>query len=555
MIYFLIVIAILGLIVIVTAVSSYRYKRTLRSSLEQGFGKIPNRKYDEYIMGSIASYWEYQRDGETLSCSVDDLTWRDLDMDSIYKRINSTCSSIGEEYLYGTMRDQTYSREAVAKMEKAVQFFDGHQEIRINTQMILSKLGKITANGIIDFFHNPSDRMLSHYVLYPILSASAALSVLSLISLGGVGVLLVILMGVINMLIYSRAKIILEPELVSMRYISALLICAEKMSHLKLGELNKYTDRLSRLQAPLQKMGKSAGTIMNVSFDLNNMLFEFIKMFFMIDFLMYRHMLSVITKHSEECIEIYEIMGFLDTAISLASFRKSLNVYSIPEFTDTDEIAIRNMVHPLVTDPVANSIILKRNSIITGSNASGKSTFVKAVAVNTILAQTIHTCLAEHFSLKPSFVVTSMAVSDSIQAGDSYYIAEIKSLKRILDGMNNSIRCLCFIDEILKGTNTIERIAASAAVLDYLKSENCLAVIATHDIELTEMAEDSFDNYHFQEQIGDDSVNFDYKIYDGRSTTKNAIRLLEFMDYNQEIIVKANALARDFEKNRVWEKL
>jgi DNA mismatch repair ATPase MutS len=285
------------------------------------------------------------------------------------------------------------------------------------------------------------------------------------------------------------------------------------------------------------------------------MLFEFIKMFFMIDFLMYRHMLSVITKHSEECIEIYEIMGFLDTAISLASFRKSLNVYSIPEFTDTDEIAIRNMVHPLVTDPVANSIILKRNSIITGSNASGKSTFVKAVAVNTILAQTIHTCLAEHFSLKPSFVVTSMAVSDSIQAGDSYYIAEIKSLKRILDGMNNSIRCLCFIDEILKGTNTIERIAASAAVLDYLKSENCLAVIATHDIELTEMAEDSFDNYHFQEQIGDDSVNFDYKIHDGRSTTKNAIRLLEFMDYNQEIIVKANALARDFEKNRVWEKL
>jgi hypothetical protein len=555
MIYFLIVIAILGLIVIVTAVSSYRYKRRLRSSLEQSFGKIPVRRYDEYVMGSISSYWENRRDSEALPYSVDDLTWRDLDMDSVYKRINSACSSIGEEYLYGTMRDQMYNLEAAAKMEEAVQFFDGHQKIRINTQMILSRLGKITANGIVDFFHNPSDRMLSHYVLYPILSAAAALSVLSLIPFGGVGVLLIILMGIINMLVYSRAKIILEPELVSMRYISALLICAEKMSHLKLGELKKYTDRLSRLQAPLQKMGKSAGTIMNVSLDLNNMLFELIKMFFMIDFLMYRHMLSVITKHSEECIEIYKIVGFLDTAISIASFRKSLVTCSIPEFTDTEEIEIRNMVHPLVTEPVANSITLKRNSIITGSNASGKSTFVKAVAINTILAQTIHTCLAEHFSLKPSFVVTSMAVSDSIEAGDSYYIAEIKSLKRILDGLNGKVRCLCFIDEILKGTNTIERIAASAAVLDYLKNENCLAVIATHDIELTEMAEESFDNFHFQEHIGESGVDFDYKICDGRSTTKNAIRLLEFMDYNQEIIEKANALASDFEKNRVWEKL
>lgn len=157
--------------------------------------------------------------------------------------------------------------------------------------------------------------------------------------------------------------------------------------------------------------------------------------------------------------------------------------------------------------------------------------------------------------MKPSYIVTSMAINDSIEMGDSYYIAEIKSLKRILDSLNGRLRCLCFIDEILKGTNTIERIAASAAVLDYLKAENCLAIIATHDIELTEIVENSFDNYHFQEHINDDGIRFDYKICEGRATTKNAIKLLEFMNYHSQIISKANQMADIFEKSRFWQKL
>jgi DNA mismatch repair ATPase MutS len=227
----------------------------------------------------------------------------------------------------------------------------------------------------------------------------------------------------------------------------------------------------------------------------------------------------------------------------------------VPEFSQSDEIVIDNIVHPLLSKPVANTVTLKRSSLITGSNASGKSTFVKAVAINAILAQTIHTCLAKQFIMKPCFVVTSMAVSDDIMAGDSYYIAEIKSLKRVLEGLNGDVRCLCFIDEILKGTNTIERIAASASILKFLSSGNCLAIAATHDIELTEMAESYFDNYHFQEHISNDGISFDYEIYDGRSTTKNAIQLLKFMHYDAGIIKKADELASTFERDRTWQKL
>ena len=97
--------------------------------------------------------------------------------------------------------------------------------------------------------------------------------------------------------------------------------------------------------------------------------------------------------------------------------------------------------------------------LITGSNASGKSTYIKAIAINAILAQTINTVLAEKWMMKPSYIVTSMAIQDNVLDGDSYFIAEIKSLKRIMQLIEEEKPCISFIDEILKGTNTIERIA------------------------------------------------------------------------------------------------
>jgi DNA mismatch repair ATPase MutS len=128
-----------------------------------------------------------------------------------------------------------------------------------------------------------------------------------------------------------------------------------------------------------------------------------------------------------------------------------------------------------------------------------------------------------------------MAMRDNISDGDSYFIVEIKSLKRILD-LTQNYPCTCYIDEILRGTNTIERIAASASVLDYLHSQNCLCVAASHDIELTNILADKFDNYHFCEQVTNDGIIFDYKLKHGASTTRNAIRLLSFMGFHSEII-------------------
>jgi DNA mismatch repair ATPase MutS len=189
--------------------------------------------------------------------------------------------------------------------------------------------------------------------------------------------------------------------------------------------------------------------------------------------------------------------------------------------------------------------------LITGSNASGKSTFIKALAINGILAQTLLTCAAGRFQTRPSLIITSMAMRDDISKGDSYFIVEIKSLKRIMD-LVRKYPCVCYIDEVLRGTNTVERIAASVSVLEYLHARRCLCVVASHDIELADILAAKFDNYHFCERVTDDGITFDYKLKHGAATTKNAIRLLGFMGFGEEIVDKANQLSCAYEEKGSW---
>lgn len=118
--------------------------------------------------------------------------------------------------------------------------------------------------------------------------------------------------------------------------------------------------------------------------------------------------------------------------------------------------------------------------------------------------------------------------------------------------IGDGVRIVCFIDEILKGTNTIERVAASSSVLKYLNSKNCIVITASHDIELTEIMRNLYDNYHFKEEITDEGVVFDYKLLNGHATTKNAIHLLKFMGYDKEIVDDASELSEEYISTRKW---
>ena len=167
---------------------------------------------------------------------------------------------------------------------------------------------------------------------------------------------------------------------------------------------------------------------------------------------------------------------------------------------------------------------------------AGKTTFLKTMGLNAILGQTFNMCMAETFKTPILKVISSIQRSDNILSGKSFYFAEVESILRIIKASENDYTHLFLIDEIFRGTNSVERVAASIEVLKYLANRKDFAMIATHDLQLSNTLKDCYENFHFREEMSGDGLQFDYKLHRGPSTTRNAISLLDFVGYPKSIV-------------------
>ena len=251
-------------------------------------------------------------------------------------------------------------------------------------------------------------------------------------------------------------------------------------------------------------------------------------------------------KYGNQLREIFDTIGFLDAMAAAASYKVGLNESVEPELTDsTPFLDIESVAHPLLKKPVPNSVSLRTGGmLVTGSNMSGKTTFLKTIGVNMLFAQTLHFCLAKKFSSSFFNTLTLIGRKDNIIEGKSYYLDEILTLLRIIQACRQDIPCLCLIDELFRGTNSVERISASAEVLLYLAKKNGLVFASTHDLELTRLVADAYVNYHFQEEIGEHGLLFNYQLREGSSETRNAIKLLRHVGYPEEITEAAERRIR-----------
>ncbi len=548
------ILAILGFVILVVLIDTYRANAKIKRMVRERWGKPPVERLWEDRLESVETYWEERQLRLGHARYVDSITWNDLDMNLIFTRLNSTFSSVGAEYLYARLHQLCSDQAELLSFEELVGAMDSQQVEREQIAFRLGKLGKSDFNGVPAFIFAPSEKRLSNMWMYIALGSLPVCGLaLALFNLPA-GVAVLVVASVTNMLVYYQHKILLEKELNSIMYITSIVACAGKLRKVRHPAFRESAERLMELYAPLKKVVGLGSSFLSKSARDADIISDYLKILFMYDFINYNRIINTLCKHTDTFHSLWQEIGRLDAAIAVASYRRRVPHYTTPVFIGQNELEGREIYHPLVDNPVSNPLHLVRNTIITGSNASGKSTYIKAVAVNCIFAQSIHTCLAAEFKLRPSLVLTSMAVRDDVVAGDSYFIAEIKSLRRILRSLSPEFSCLCFIDEILKGTNTIERIAASSSFLGWLEGKNCLSVVASHDIELTEILSGSYDNFHFREQITDEGIVFDYKLYPGKARTKNAIKLLDFMDYPREVIARAQRMAEDFETTRKWGK-
>jgi len=174
---------------------------------------------------------------------------------------------------------------------------------------------------------------------------------------------------------------------------------------------------------------------------------------------------------------------------------------------------------------------------------SGKTTFIRTIGINVITAMALNTCFANSFQLPKVRLMSAIRISDDLMNEKSYYFEEVSTIKKMIKHAEQEFFHLFLLDEIFKGTNTIERISAGKAVLSYLSSNDNLVFVSTHDIELADLLKEEYNLYHFSEIISEDKVDFDYKLKEGKLKTRNAIRILEINQYPNTVIEEAKSLA------------
>ncbi|MDE6661064.1 MAG: hypothetical protein K2J93_04530, partial [Anaeroplasmataceae bacterium] len=224
-------------------------------------------------------------------------------------------------------------------------------------------------------------------------------------------------------------------------------------------------------------------------------------------------------KSIEECLDA---LSELELMLSLATIGMDQEVYSLP--TITEGFKIVEGYHPLVKACVPNSFEFKNGIVLTGSNMSGKTTFMRMLGVNQVLANAGGLVCAKELQTGQYEVVTSLRANDMLQEGISTFYAEVNRMKRIMEESKNP-NTLVLVDEIFKGTNAKDRIFAAKEIIKKLDSLGVYFLITTHDFELCDV--ESIQNYHFDEEYIEDKISFDYKIKDGKCQKTNAIYLLK----------------------------
>ncbi len=274
-----------------------------------------------------------------------------------------------------------------------------------------------------------------------------------------------------------------------------------------------------------------------------HVLSEFIKIQFLLEPIIVFNVIKKLDKKKEAIQDLFDLFGRIDCAFSIASLRQSLIHYCKP-IIESSNLHFDKMYHPLINNCVPNAIRLNNKSILlTGSNMSGKTTFIRSIAINLLLAQTINTCFASYFRSPPMRIFSAIRISDDVLSGKSYYFEEVLVINEILKESRSGIKALFLLDEIFKGTNTIERISAGKAVLSYLAKSGNVVFVSTHDIELTELLTKEYELFHFTEEVKDGKVHFDYKLKSGEIKTRNAIKILEINGYPLELIDEAKAIS------------
>lgn len=524
-------------------------QKTIKEKLLSEFGHL---KSDSFDFENIESYFR-KKDNTNTFQTLSDKTCNDLDFQELFMFIDRTNSRVGQQFLYNKLRNIPVDSTENSRNERLLDEFTNNADFRVSVQSQLSKLNDREVFYIATLFQNEILQPPKWYFIVPLLSFASVLAFV-LAFFNPVLFLVILGLSVINIVIHFWNKKNVFNYFSSIPQLSKLNGVAQ--------ELYKH-DSLKEINPDLMKSANVINKVSNrmsffnleVKLQSDQQIFfwailELVKIVFLIEPLFLFGTLKRIDTKRSEIEDVFQFVGEVDAIVSIASLRKGLTNFCIPKITDEQKkLTAQEVYHPLIENCVKNNLKVNDKSILlTGSNMSGKTSFIRTIAINVITGLTINTCFAEQFSMPRVRVFSAIRISDDLMNDRSYYFEEVMTIKEMITESKSENANLFLLDEIFKGTNTVERISAGKAVLSSLNEDNNIVFVSTHDIELADLLKNEYDLYHFSEIIDHNTVDFDYKLKDGKLKNRNAIRILQINDYPESIIKEAIAISEELDK-------
>ena len=500
-------------------------------------GKLKKENFNFYRISSYYRNIEINNPFYT----VNDRTWEDLELDEVFTYIDRTISRIGQQYLYYKLRVIKNHNELV-KFCNLTSYFENNKE---QSDIFRKHLHNLHSERNYDF-----ERIVNfpEFSKKQNVNTAYLLNILTIIV--GVASFFTPLMSIFllpifvtNLVLHYRNKNDIELFLGSIIQFNQSFKTYNKMY-----ENSKFRQyyKLERLMS-LEKIYKKTKFLGWEKFINNEFMMliwfisEIVKITFNVEFIIFNRIIDDFKNEKKALNKLYCTIGEIDSSLSCISIKNDVETYCAPEFTTEKKISIVEMYHPLVQNCIKNTVTLENESIIlTGSNMSGKTTFMRSIAINAILGQTINLCFAKQFVVPHLKVYTSIKISDNIIEGKSYYLEEVSVMKELIDQVKTYEYNLFIVDEIFKGTNSVDKVSAGISILSYLNSKKNIVLTSTHDIEIAqELAKESFQCYYLEEHYEDNGFYFTYKLKSGVQQGNNAISILSMYNYPIEIVEEA----------------
>ena len=476
-------------------------------------------------------------------------TMNDIDFLDLFGFIDRTTSKIGQQFLFNQLLHPTHEQKSLQRLNKRAQLFTDNVALREQVQRHLVGLSASDAYYVSSLLEETRlEKPSWFYLLYVNFALTFVFLGLSIVY--PVALIWLIIPITINTFVSYWNKSNTFFYIRSFPQLSVLIDVSEKLNEKNLEyDVEEVKASIAALKPFQWKMAflslSSDGSIKDELNQAATYLLELLKGFFLVEVFTLFQLTKELESKRNSIRILFDYIGNIDGALSVASLRAGDKKTCLPEFTPPmKEMQARKMYHPLIKDCVKNDLTIKDKSIlITGSNMSGKTTFLRTVAINSLLAQTIYTVFADEFQSPMMRLYSSIRIDDNLLEGKSYYYEEVNTIGSLVSEVNSPFQNIFLLDEVFKGTNTIERIAAAKAALSYLNQGPNIVIVSTHDLELPGMLQHQFDQYHFSESIENDRLHFDHKIKQGPLLSGNAIRILQISNYPDQIINEAKQLS------------